>query len=375
MEGGASSWVDKDGDWRQKKVSLMGAVQSFISQLKIGQDLTRVSLPCLFLYPFSMLEVLAHRELSTIETVFAANTESDPKERLIAVTSWLLATLPQERWIKKPYNPVIGETHEGWIESKEHGRTVFTGEQVSHHPPVSAAHVRNVDQQVDLSASLSFGVRYGGNSVSIVTSGGGKIHLGKFNEDYEFPKRLPDMVVRHLIFGKKKIYWEGDLKVTCPQTKLQTTLNFSKSGAENAVKGKIEDISNPSKPKLIYTINGKCGEVIYLSDDNSSRILVDFTGLHKSIVKYLPLSEMDDLSSLKVWAEVNKYLMSEELDKADEAKKHIEEDQRKRIAAKQANGTMQAKFFAQQEHGWTLKVDPPLFARFAPKESKSEEKK
>jgi len=360
----ADSWVDKDGDWRQKKISLMGVVQSFASQLKIGQDMTRVSLPCIFLYPFSMLEVMGHRELSAFELVYEANKHKDPLDRILAIVSWVLATLPQERWIKKPYNPVIGETHECWVESANYGKTVFTSEQVSHHPPVSAENVRNIQEDVDMAANLSFGVRYGGNSVSIVTSGGAKLNLNKFNETYEFPKRTPDMVVRNLIFGKKKIFWEGDISVSCKETKYTVSLNFAKSGSDNSVKGKVEQLGDGGKRRLVGTIEGKCGEIIHYTDGNSSRILIDHTAVTRAKIHYLPLSEMHNLASLRVWTDVNKFILKEELDKADELKKAIEEEQRKRIHAKTAEGSIsQGRYFALQEKDlWKIKVEPPLLA-------------
>lgn len=36
---------------------------------------------------------------------------------------------------KKPYNPILGETHLVWTESEEFGRTECLSEQVIHHPP------------------------------------------------------------------------------------------------------------------------------------------------------------------------------------------------------------------------------------------------
>lgn len=41
MELSYDSYVDKEGEWRYRKISLMGVVKSFVSQLKLGQDLTK----------------------------------------------------------------------------------------------------------------------------------------------------------------------------------------------------------------------------------------------------------------------------------------------------------------------------------------------
>jgi len=315
------SLVDKDGEWRHKRVTIMGVVQSFVSQLKIGQDLTRVSLPALFLYPFSMLEVLGHREVSAYDVLCTINTKKTPLERMVAVTTWLIETLPQELWRKKPYNPLLGETHECWTESKEHGKTVFISEQVSHHPPVSAFTITNSQEQVSLTCNVSFGVKYGGNSLSIVTSGGGTINCEKFKEHYELSKRAPDMVVRHLIWGTKKMFWEGDIRIMCPESNYFTQLSFSKSGHDNVVKGSVI-LETEKSSDIVYTIEGKCGSKIYYFDDkNDKKLLVDVEKATKAKINYLKPDELDNLSSLKVWSAVNKFIVADEIDKADEAKK------------------------------------------------------
>lgn len=47
-------------EWKTRKVSILGAVKSFISQLTYGQELTRVSLPSEFLYPYGVLELIGY---------------------------------------------------------------------------------------------------------------------------------------------------------------------------------------------------------------------------------------------------------------------------------------------------------------------------
>ncbi len=71
----------------------MGVVRSFVSQLKPGQDLTRVSIPVALLFPFSMLEVVAVRETGYFETLFKANYISDPRERMLQIATWYLSTI------------------------------------------------------------------------------------------------------------------------------------------------------------------------------------------------------------------------------------------------------------------------------------------
>jgi hypothetical protein len=84
---------DTDSEWRTRKISIMGVVRSFVSQLKPGQDLTRVSIPVALLFPFSMLEVVAMRETGYFEGLFPANYISDPKDRILTIAKWYLSTI------------------------------------------------------------------------------------------------------------------------------------------------------------------------------------------------------------------------------------------------------------------------------------------
>jgi hypothetical protein len=65
---------------------------------------------------------------------------------------------------------------------------------------------------------------------------------------------------------------------------------------------------------------------------------------------------MDPLESMAVWSEVSRNIIDNDMEKADEAKKKIEQEQRERIAArKQSNTEHEAKYFTETEYGWVLK--------------------
>lgn len=82
----AISYIEQQGEWRTRKITLFGVVRSLLSDLKIGQDMTRVSLPATLLYPFSMLEVFSARELGVFHLLFDLNKIEDPYQRMLQVT-------------------------------------------------------------------------------------------------------------------------------------------------------------------------------------------------------------------------------------------------------------------------------------------------
>lgn len=255
-----------EGDWKNRKISLFGVVRSFVSQLRPGQDLTRVSVPAVMLYPYSILEVFGCRELTSIDYILGINNEEDPLQRMLIVIKWLLSTIQQETFYKKPYNPVIGETHECWIDSPEYGRSNFVAEQVSHHPPISAVYITNTQQGITFLANLSFGVKFGGNYLAVVTEGACNITVDKFNEEYEIPKRTPDMMVKNVVFGTKRIFWAGDITVGCSKTGYSANLSFKESGTDNVVRGNIIFLDPHSNIEHeLFSLEGKCGGQIFIT--------------------------------------------------------------------------------------------------------------
>jgi len=105
------SLCGKNGEWETRKISIMGVVKRFISQLSYGQELTRISMPSEFLNPYSILEVCALRYLGRFDSLTTANAQSSPAYRMLHVIHFFLSSLFRVKLYKKPYNPVVGESH------------------------------------------------------------------------------------------------------------------------------------------------------------------------------------------------------------------------------------------------------------------------
>eukprot|EP01114_Cavostelium_apophysatum_P019741 TRINITY_DN6443_c0_g1_i3.p1 TRINITY_DN6443_c0_g1~~TRINITY_DN6443_c0_g1_i3.p1 ORF type:complete len:758 (+),score=220.97 TRINITY_DN6443_c0_g1_i3:191-2464(+) len=308
------------------------------------------------MHPFSLLEVLGSRELSSFEVLLPISHEPDPLQRFLWVLKWYLATIQQEQFHKKPFNPVIGETHEVWTQTPQYGRTEFVGEQVSHHPPISAIHIQNPQEKVSLDINVSFGVKFGGNYVNVVTEGAATINVESFKEEYEMPKRTPDMVIKNVIFGTRKIFWGGEVTISCAKTGYSANLIFKEHGSDNTVKGTIIHTSESYVEQEVFAIEGKAGGVIYLKNHEGKKVLIDIEGVQRPQVHYKPRSELDPLSSLNVWKDVNRAIVANDMDKADDIKKKIEAEQRERTAQRKKDGTNhQCKFFLQTETAWVFK--------------------
>jgi len=84
---------------------------------------------------------------------------------------------------------------------------------------------------------------------------------------------------------------------------------------------------------------------MYLLEKKRKDQLLILKKINKSKIRYQPVDQLDKMSSINVWAPVSKFILEDKVSEADEAKKRIEEDQRKRIQEEQ--GSHQAKFFYQ----------------------------
>ena len=134
-EGGAG---EEEIDEKPKSL-----LMNLLSQLKVGMDLSKVTLPTFILEPRSFLEKLTDFMLHAHLVLPISRMESD-EERFLAVLKWYLSGWHlKPKGCKKPYNPIIGETFHATWESDDYGKTQYIAEQVSHHPPISAFHIAN----------------------------------------------------------------------------------------------------------------------------------------------------------------------------------------------------------------------------------------
>eukprot|EP01122_Echinamoeba_exundans_P015715 TRINITY_DN759_c0_g1_i3.p1 TRINITY_DN759_c0_g1~~TRINITY_DN759_c0_g1_i3.p1 ORF type:complete len:365 (+),score=65.52 TRINITY_DN759_c0_g1_i3:605-1699(+) len=336
-------------------------MRSFVSQLKLGQDMTKISLPAELCHPYTMLEVMSYRETTLFKLLFGINEVTDPTERFLRVLKWHLSMVRQENFEKKPFNPVLGETHISFVDDDgKNGSVEFISEQVSHHPPVSAFSVKNDKHNLDVWANISFSVKFGGNSATIATSGGASLKIGNLGDElYEMSRCIPNMMVRNVVWGTKYIIWEGDLTMTCKKTGLEAHLVFSEAKKqENRVEGTIK---NASTGEILFNLAGVCGSEIFIEPPSGGdkRLLLDVSKEEYDCPKYLPESALTPMSSVAIWGPVNEAILKGDIAAADVAKQKIEAAQRAKRADRAAKGEeYEGQFFTKGENEvWRLKAD------------------
>jgi len=142
-----------------------------ISQLRPGADLSRVTLPTFILEPRSMLERITNF-MAHPETLLPLPTIEDPVQRFVAVTKFYLSGWHiKPPGVKKPLNPILGETFTGYWDYPDGTRGYYISEQTSHHPPKSSYFFMAPEHQIRVDGTLKPRSKFLGNSVGSFMEG------------------------------------------------------------------------------------------------------------------------------------------------------------------------------------------------------------
>lgn len=122
--------------------------------------------------------------------------------------------------------------------------------QVTHHPPVSAAHAESPRWRYDIVSAPK--TRFLGNALDVFPNGRTRVALPGRGEVYT---HLPPRVKVHsLVLGRTWIDVEGEFYVYCPESGAKCVLNFTPCGWLNAGRyefsGYVTDSSGARRLKL-----------------------------------------------------------------------------------------------------------------------------
>ncbi|TPP60629.1 Oxysterol-binding protein [Fasciola gigantica] len=324
----------------------LGSVQSqgsiithLLSQLRIGMDLTRITLPTFILERRSTLEMyadfLAHADLWA--TIPDAPT---PKDRMVSCLRWYLSAFHAGRrssLAKKPYNPILGEIfrcywclndsgdvkpdssavaddglterssklkelyHSGPVPWAPKNAVVFLAEQVSHHPPISAFYAEHVNQRIALDGHLWTKSKFLGLSIAVEMVGSAVISL--LNLDEEYVVTFPCGYGRNIL-SVPWIELGGKTSIICAKSGYVTNIEFKTKPFYNGKKDVIHaEVLGPNEKKPFLVVDG----------------------------------EWNDKMWAKLWEQVTRNLKFGNLDAATDAKCRLEQRQRDQARYRQEN--------------------------------------
>eukprot|EP01134_Creolimax_fragrantissima_P005346 CFRG5346T1 len=306
-------------------------IWSLLKQVKVGMDLSRVTLPTFILEPRSFLELLADYFYHSNVLQIAARTNDSPVQRLIEVVRWYMSGFyKQSKEVKKPYNPILGEQYRCIFRNNDGSRTTFIAEQVSHYPPISAWVVANRKHGWVLNGTVKPISKFSGNSASSVLVGSMKLYLAELNEVYTIT--LPSAIVKGIFFGTLMVELGGTVRVENMNNGLVAEIEFKQKpmigGQYNAVAGGIKHGG-----KLLYTIDGLWDDQINITDARSHTSAVLWAAMESTVlqrlVKYdVAKSDLSDKDSHKLWEAVTTAIVNKDQVAATVEKNKLEDAQR-----------------------------------------------
>lgn len=259
--------------------------------------------------------------------------EDDAFTRMKTVVKWYLSSFYKKpKGLKKPYNPILGETFRCYWQHPSGSRTFYIAEQVSHHPPVSAFYVTNREDGFSITCSILAKSKFYGNSTSAVLEGAATMTLLPRGECYT--AGTPYAHCKGILMGTLSMELGGKINIECENTGYRTELEFKLkpflggSDAINVVTGKIK-----LGKETLATISGHWDKECRIKDVKTGEETILFKAdaemRSKRLKRYLvPMDQQLPHESKRLWRNVSDAIAREDQIAATDEKTLLEEDQR-----------------------------------------------
>lgn len=374
-------------------------------QVKVGMDLTRITLPTFILEKRSLLEMYA--EFLSYPHLFTSIPEGDTAEkRFIKCVQYFLSTFSAARKgtiAKKPYNPVIGlfvvvvvvevllfalfcyVTGEvfrcywdmsqrrpmmeeesqlikrGPVPWAGHDSLTFIAEQVSHHPPISGFYAEYPSKLISVSGHNWTQSKYFGLSIGVHNVGIIRLNLHEFDEEYTCT--LPKAYGRSIL----TVPWieiGGKCYMECSKTGYLANIEFHCKPFYGGKKHRVTaEITHQPTGRLVMKIDGEWNGVIFADyPDGNREIFLDTLNLQTVMKKIKKVDAMEKHESRYVWKDLTTALRAEDLERATDAKHAVEEQQRAGVRERNEKGEVfRTRYFDLIGEEWKYKH--PLMSR------------
>jgi oxysterol-binding protein-related protein 3/6/7 len=201
----------------------------------VGKDLSTISMPVSANEPLSLLQRAAE-QLEYSQLLDNAFRSEDTFERLMYVAAFAISSLSnnrvKERSIRKPFNPMLGETFE--LIREDRGFR-FISEKVSHRPVQLALHAESEHWTFTQSPLPS--QKFWGKSSEIINEGKARLVLHSTGEAYSWSSAT--CFLRNIIAGEKYIEPTGTMTIYNESAGHKAIATFK---AKGMFSGRSEDV-------------------------------------------------------------------------------------------------------------------------------------
>ncbi|KOS21595.1 Oxysterol-binding protein -like protein [Escovopsis weberi] len=209
----------------------------------VGKDLSTISMPVSANEPTSLLQKFAE-QLEYAELLDEAAKQRSVTDRLLYVTAFAVSQFSsgraKERAIRKPFNPLLGETFELVRSSGERpGGFRLLVEKVSHRPVKLAMQADSASWS--MSQSPAPGQKFWGKSAEITTDGRVRVALRlPEGADELYSWNIATMFLRNVVMGEKYVEPVGTMSVVNDTTGHKAAVEFRSKGMFG---GRAEDVN------------------------------------------------------------------------------------------------------------------------------------
>jgi hypothetical protein len=193
-------------------------------QLLEGKNIVAISLPVRIFEPQSTITRITEIWGAGPIYLNKAKKTNDPIERMKLVITYAVAGLHMNIKQLKPFNPILGETYEGFWPD---GTQIYI-EHMSHHPPISRFLLMSENNwrfygYYEYVAKLK---GFTGNVIGGCFKGPNIVDFGN-NDTITF--NLPNQNITGLMYGKRIIEWDGRMDFCDIKNNIHASLVFTES--------------------------------------------------------------------------------------------------------------------------------------------------
>lgn len=340
----------------------------------VGKDLSTISMPVSANEPLSLLQRAAE-QLEYSQLLDHAGKCTDPFERLMYVAAFAISSLSntrvKERSIRKPFNPMLGETFE--LVREDRGFR-FISEKVSHRPVQLALHAESENWTFTQSPLPS--QKFWGKSSEIINEGKARLVLHSTGEAYSWSAAT--CFLRNIIAGEKYVEPTGNMTIYNDSAGHKAVVTFK---AKGMFSGRSEEVEvqtvDGHGQELATGLNGTWTNSLLLKEPGklgqktaiwTAGSLVENAPKHYGMTLFAAqLNEVTEVEKGKM-ASTDSRLRPDQValekgdhETAEHVKNQLEEAQRARRREMEANGeTWRPRWFTRVELGdevvWKLKT-------------------
>lgn len=310
-----------------------------VKSLMPGQDLTRVTIPAFYLEPRSLLERMADTMMHP-DLLLGVSKLAEPVERMKAIVKWYLSGWHYKTvGVKKPFNPVIGETFACYWKHEDGSRSQYFAEQVLHRPPISAIYFENRAHNMTASAHVWTKSQFAApQTTKSILDGGCLLTLTNLAEEYFIT--FPTYFAHNLLIGTARMEVGDTAHIVCRKTGLRADVEFQQMGMFsgrdrlNGVDARIYRINaEGKKSEDLFQVTGNWDKQMHIAGAKGGKpeLFLDIERTPVAPKYVLPLEAQGPWESRRLWRYAAEHLQSRpkvDWDAVDREKGQLEEEQR-----------------------------------------------